>query len=74
MHPYCNAAWSAGWHGRFPLPLGERVAEGRVRGALADNSPLTPAPSPAVGRGENGDPQNTYPDSPRRLTYKRSVL
>jgi len=36
------------------LPLWERVAEGRVRGAPA-NSPLTPTPSPTVGRGENGD-------------------
>ena len=45
---------------RFPLPLGERVAEGRVRGAPRQQRPLTPAPSPSVGRGENGDPLSTY--------------
>ena len=39
-----------------PLPLGERVAEGRVRGAPCQKRPLTPAPSPSAGRGENGDP------------------
>ena len=43
-----------------PLPLRERVAEGRVRGALAGNCPLTPAPSPAVGRGENSPTLYTY--------------
>jgi hypothetical protein len=46
------------WHSVIPLPLRERVAEGRVRGASANNFPLTPAPSPSAGRGENGDPLN----------------
>jgi NADH-quinone oxidoreductase subunit M len=39
-----------------PLPLRERVAEGRVRGASGEQLPLTPDPSPSVGRGENGAP------------------
>ena len=30
------------------------MAEGRVRGAPCQRCPLTPAPSPSVGRGENG--------------------
>jgi hypothetical protein len=36
----------------FPLPLRERVAEGRVRGPAA-RGPLTPTPSPTAGRGVN---------------------
>ena len=30
------------------------MAEGRVRGAPHQKRPLTPDPSPSVGRGENG--------------------
>jgi len=37
------------------------VAEGRVRGAPGQQLPLTPAPSPSVGRGENGDPLTPAP-------------
>ena len=77
MHPYVFSVAC-----RFPLPLRERVAKGRVRsshpgtatcravaggrlalpgrGAPCQQLPLTPAPSPSVGRGENGDPLNTY--------------
>jgi len=44
---------------RFPLPLGERVAEGRVRGTCRQQLPLTPAPTPTVGGGENGGTRKT---------------
>jgi hypothetical protein len=52
-------------HSVNPLPLRERVAEGRVRGAPHQKRAPTPPPSPSVGRGEYGDPLNTYGDPPR---------
>ena len=45
-----------------PLPLGERVAEGRVRGTPCQKRPLTPTPSPTLGRGESRDPPRSAHD------------
>ena len=49
------------------------MAEGRVRGTSRQQLPLTPAPSPSVGRGENGDPLNTYGLRTRRAKFARSA-
>ena len=59
----CQAPYVSGETSFNPLPLGERVAEGRVRGAPGQQLPLTPAPSPSVGRGENEEKRCQEPFS-----------